>query len=179
MKKTIRLAGLMLMAVMGLCLASCGSDDDDDFSGGVDYSTDEIKEMLIGVWDVHGHVKITADDKNIMENVNSDYTGTIEFTESNFRATGPVIQKYKGIDWDGNPQTYDLELSSLFDSEYTITRKNGNAYISFSDDKKYPIDYKIVSLTSKGFKLVRDDMWNKVDDNLLTSLHFEVTVITN
>ena len=142
--------------------------------------------MLIGVWDVHGHVKITADDKNIMENINSDYTGTIEFTKSSdYYVTGPVIQKYKGLDWNGNHQTFELKFSDLFNDfglnkgEYTITRKNGNAYISFSYDKKYPTDYKIVSLTNKGFKLVRDDMWKKVDDNLLTSLHFEVTVISN
>ena len=180
MKKTIRLTGLMLMVVMALCLASCGSDDDDDFSGGVDYTSDEIVEILKGRWDVHGHIKLTSSDTNKIPNLDSDYSGTIEFLEDyKFNATSPVIQSYtRNI--DGITIEKELGLSSFFGNKYTIHKKNGSVYISFTGYDDYPSSYKIVSINKKGFKLVRDEVWNMPEDEITPStLHFEITVYTD
>lgn len=172
MKKTIKLAGLMLMAVMGLCLASCGSDDDDDFSGGVDYNKDEIAEMLTGEWDVHGNVKIKENNK---ESINSDFTGTITFTKYDVHTAGLKLQN--GND---NQVKNEIEedLSIIFNGEYEIIKKNGNAYLYF-----YYLDsFKIVSLTKKGFKLIMDCeyeyIYNDGSNNPVTK-HYLITVITN
>ena len=187
MKKTIIFAGLILMAAMSLCLTSCGSDDDDDFgggidytSGGIDYTSNEIVEILKGRWDVHGHIKLTSSDTNKIPNLDTDYSGTIEFFEDyKFYATSPVFQ-IRTYNIDGITYETELRLFSFFGKKYTIHKKNGSVYISFTEYNDKPTSYEIVSINKKGFKLVRDEVWNMQEDEYTPStLHFEITVYTD
>ena len=182
MKKTCRIVGLMLIAVMGFGLTACG-DDDGGSGGSVNYTSDEIIEILTGKWGVYGHIKVTSSNSDIIMKVDGDYTGTIEFTDKQ-----KVIAKSSEIDMsitypEGHTSTEKTTLASVFSSyKYTITRKNGAVYISLGSGEE-PNEYKIVSLTKTSFKLVKDEMREGkilgVDNHIYSvNLHIEVTIIS-
>ena len=177
MKKTFRFVGLMLIVAMGVCLTACGGDDDGGGSGGdINYTSDEIIEMLTGKWEVYGHAKCVS-DKAEAPNFDIDYTGTIEFTkEQRAKAKSSVWYEEKIGDF-----TAKITLGSFIDDyyKYKITRKNGVTYISFGSDHS-PNDFKIVSLTKTSFKLVLNKDF-QVDEPMISGAytsHVEITVIS-
>ena len=180
MKKSFRLVGLILIAVMSLGLTACGSDDDGGSGGSVNYTSDEIIELLKGKWEVYGHVKRTSSNTDIVENIDGDYTGDIEFKDGQkVRVNSSTIQMVK-MKVGGLYQDYPLTLDFFIDesSKYKIIRKNGAAYISFKPDSKFPYDYKIVSLNKNSFKLVMDEVKQAESDGVSYTLHYEITVIS-
>ena len=177
MKKTFRFVGLILISVLSYGLTSCGSDGDDDggSGGGVDYTSDEIVEMLTGKWEVYGHAKATSNIENPSD-FDSDYTGSIEFgANQSVKAKSTVMKEVK----EEGGYTYNITLGSILDSsyKYKITRKNGATYISFGSDN-YPKDFKIVSLTKKSFKLVMNQDFEGWDMKQSYTTHAEITIIS-
>ena len=172
MKKTLFGSLVMLVVLMMPMLTSCG--DDGDSSESVNYTSDEIVELLTGKWEVYGHVKITSSNTDIIENIDGDYTGTIEFLDTKkVKVNSPVIQEIKQTDTDGSKYTVKLTLRDFISDyyKYSIIRKNGASYISFgTGDENRPNHYKIVSLTKNSFKLIRDDTW-QMGDNQKKSLY--------
>ena len=182
MKKVSLWSILMLVVLTLPLLTSCGGDDGDS-SGSVNYTSDEIVELLTGKWEVYGHVKTTSSNTDVIENIDGDYTGTIEFLDTKkVKVNSPVIQEIKQTDPDGSKHTYKITLRDFISDyyKYSIIRKNGAAYISFgTGDEKWPNHYKIVSLTKNSFKLIRDDTWQMGDNQKNPyTVHFEITIIS-
>lgn len=182
MKKPFIIVGLMLIALISLSLTACG--DDDGSSGSVNYTSDEIIEMLTGKWEVYGHAKVTSSDTQICENLDGDYTGTVEFTkEQRAKAKSSVIGE-ESVSMDGQTYTEKVTLADFISDyyKYKITRKNGAVYITFGSDE-YPYNYKIVSLTKTSFKLVCDDIHHFKyigigGKEVSVDFHYEITIIS-
>ena len=190
MKKTLFGSLVMLVVLMMPMLTSCGGDDGDS-SGSVNYTSDEIVELLTGKWEVYGHVKMTSSNTDIIENIDGDYTGTIEFLDTKkVKVNSSVIQEIKQTDTDGSKYTVKITLRDFISDyyKYSIIRKNGAAYISFgTGDENRPNHYKIVSLTKNSFKLIRDETRQLGDnqENPYTvnqgtpyTVHYEITIIS-
>jgi DNA polymerase-3 subunit beta len=126
---------------------------------------------------------MTSSNTDIIENIDGDYTGTIEFLDTKkVKVNSSVIQEIKQTDTDGSKYTVKITLRDFISDyyKYSIIRKNGAAYISFgTGDENRPNHYKIVSLTKNSFKLIRDDTWQMGDNqkNPYTA-HFEITIIS-
>ena len=174
--KKLKIWSMMMLVAMALpMMMACGSDKDDEGGSNVNYTTDEIVEMLNGKWAISGHVKCTSNQKDVSD-FTGDYTGTIEFTsDRKFTLSSSQIPfKVQG-------ETYETTLEGiLYDKgTYTILKKNGKNYVQL--DSFY--NFLIQSLSKNSFKLVEDEDiifgYYTGDHYEDRSMHYYITMYSN
>ena len=177
--KKLKIWSMMMLVAMALpMMVACGSDKDDEGGSNVNYTTDEIVEMLNGKWAISGHVKCTSNQKDISD-FTGDYTGTIEFTSDQRFTLSSSKMPYK-IQGD----VVDLPLENILVNKgtYTILKKNGKNYVQLKD-YSLSFNFLIQSLSKNSFKLVEDEditfdyyTGDHYEDN---TMHYYITMYSN
>lgn len=147
MKKIFYLACMLFVLTFVVTIYSCSSDDDE--SKEINYTADEIAQILKGKWAIKGICIYDLDcydeifdDIHYYNKTDTTYKGEIEFYDN---------MKYKSETSYFNYK--DQVLSSFignYDS-YKVLKKNGETYISFS-----MLDMKVLYLNKNKFKLLYD-----------------------
>ena len=161
--KKLKIWSMMMFVAMALpMMVACGSDKDDDGGSNVNYTTDEIVEMLNGKWGIYGHVKCTTSQENISD-FTGDYTGTIEFTSNRKFTLSSSKMPYKD-----NGETFEIPLENFLPNygTYTILKQNGKNYVQLEGR----CNFLIQSLSKNSFKLVEDE---DVTFEVYTGDHYE------
>lgn len=173
--KNIKILGIMICTVISIMLIEACSKDNS--SEEISYTADEIVKILTGKWEIYGHVSVSGDAS---QKVESDYNGTIEFkADQKYEAKSTVISTGGINNINGETYTWDEDiydyLGSAYYYKYSILRKNGMYYIQFGSSSN-PKTFRIVSLTEKSFKLVRDEdeAWGSPEE--LHYAHYNITI---
>lgn len=181
--KKLKIWSMMMLVAMALpMMMACGSDKDDEGGSNVNYTTDEIVEMLTGKWGIYGHVKCTTSQENTSD-FTGDYTGTIEFTSDRKFTLSTSKMPYKN-----HGETFEITLENIIDSygSYTILKKNGKNYIQLEHNKDNRFSFLIQSLTPNSFKLVEDEditleyyTGDHYENHEIITMHYYITMYSN
>lgn len=77
MKKFSILSTLLLAVMMLTMMVACSSDSEDNGKS-IEYTTDQIADMLKGKWDVFGELRLNSQEESFA----GKYKGTIEFKDN-------------------------------------------------------------------------------------------------
>ena len=166
---------LMTAILVVLCfgLVSCSSDDVEEGSN-ISYTSDEIVELLKGEWVISGHVQVLSLESN-EKTIDSDYTGTIEFTEAKKYKISSSKMPYKE---KGVASEVDISRFLSHAGTYSILRKEGKTYLTLDNEP-----FLIVSLTKNSFRLIENEdvvVGYRFDGSSIEKVryHYYITIVS-
>ena len=116
MKKIIRLAGFVFMAVVSYGLTACSSDSDDE-GRNTSYTEAEILEIISGTWEVYGEAIYDYKSFSFSKN-HAKYKGRLEFM-SNQKIKYNMIEGGE-IEYSINTDTYTSYIDEAIFKEKNI-----------------------------------------------------------
>ena len=172
--KKLKIWSIMMLIVMALPLmVACGGDDDG--GGNVDYTAEEIVNILTGSWKIYGHVTTKvcyAGFYNFPDEsmIDQDYTGSIQFTaDQKVTAHGPTFFEGKyyvnnGLE-SATEMKYAVNLYSLLRGTYSIYKSGGQTFIVINH-----YHFRIETLTKSSFRLICDGVDGLRNENIYLSI---------
>ena len=150
--KNSKILSFMLLAMVFVMPAfvSCSSDDDE---GALNYTSEEIVEMLTGKWAIKGKFIINSVEGNKKQ---GEYSGEISFSKSD---KGIWVSKYRCKTINVDDLEFNLiKYSSSYDSysKYEVMRKDSKLYLSLPGNSRY-LNFQIISISKTSFKLILDE----------------------
>lgn len=140
-------------------MVACGGDDNEQNSWNdetaINYTIDEIKEILSGEWNVYGNISITyLEEKE--KDFTQDYKGIITFTneEKDFISAKLKVTEGKAYFVSGNGQTYFAENQLIPGGKCTIIKINGKTY---NLQTTLGSRFEIISISKSSFKMVLEN----------------------
>ena len=162
-----------ILVVLCFGLVSCSSDDVEEGSN-ISYTSDEIVELLKGEWVISGHVQVLSLESN-EKTIDSDYTGTIEFTEAKKYKISSSKMPYKE---KGVASEVDISRFLSHAGTYSILRKEGKTYLTLDNEP-----FLIVSLTKNSFRLIENEdvvVGYRFDGSSIEKVryHYYITIVS-